>query len=296
MRQNGHNFLASNTALLLKQQPPLTATLTTSHDIHQLLQPLRKHLIEHPVYDRIQTLAQLHVYMEHHVFAVWDFMSLIKSLQQSLTCTTLPWLPTANRLSRRLINEIVLCEESDDGTDGTYHSHFEMYLCAMDQAGADTGPINRFLNLVRSGVPVSKSLRAAKAPLPAEWFVNNSWRIIESGKPHMIAAAFALGREEIIPEMFKSLVDLQTRLPQSVSIFIDYLERHISIDGDHHTPMALTMLRELCEDDETRKAEAEAAASESLQARIKLWDGVVKEIDRRTTSSITDSCTTYQPV
>jgi hypothetical protein len=275
--------LASNTALVLEQQPPLTATLTTSHDIHQLLQPLRKHLIEHPVYDRIQTLAQLHVYMEHHVFAVWDFMSLIKSLQQSLTCTTVPWLPTANRLSRRLINEIVLCEESDDGPDGTYHSHFEMYLSAMDQAGADTGPITRFLNLVRSGEPVPKSLRAAKAPVPSESFVNNSWRIIETGKPHVIAAAFALGREEIIPEMFKSLVDLQTRLPQSVSIFINYLARHISIDGDHHMPMALTMLRELCEDDETRQAEAEAAASESLRARIKLWDGVVKEIDRRST-------------
>jgi hypothetical protein len=278
------------------QQPPLTVPLTTSHDIHQLLQPLRQQLIEHPVYHRIQTLAQLQVYMEHHVFAVWDFMSLIKSLQQRLTCTTVPWLPTANRLSRRLINEIVLCEESDDSADGTFNSHFEMYLSAMNQAGANTRPINKFLDLVRLGLSVPKSLRVANAPRQAESFVNNSWQIIESGKPHVIAAAFALGREEIIPEMFKALTDLQTRLPQNVSIFIDYLERHISIDGDHHKPMALTMLRELCEEDEGKQAEAEAAASGSLQARIKLWDGVVKEIDRRSNSHSTDSCPTHQPV
>jgi hypothetical protein len=247
--------------------------------IKQRLDPLRAQLLKHEVYDRIQTLAQLRVYMEHHVFAVWDFMSLLKALQQNLTCVSLPWVPTADPLSRRLINEIVLSEESDNTEDGSYTSHFELYLAAMSQCGADRSAINRFLTILPSATSLDRALTVGRVPPAALEFVRSTWQVIETGKPHMIAAAFALGREEVIPEMFQSLTKgMAGRFPEQLRIFNDYLERHIRLDGDQHSPMALVMLQKLCGEDERKQEEVEKAARIALLARIKLWDGVLREL------------------
>ena len=105
----------------------------------------RRALLEHPLYGRLQTLSHLAVFMEHHVFAVWDFMSLLKALQVRLTCASVPWLPQGNAQVRRLVNEIVLGEESDALPSGGATSHFELYLQAMQEAGADTSQMNQFI-------------------------------------------------------------------------------------------------------------------------------------------------------
>jgi len=102
-------------------------------EIKEDIAPLRESLLNHPVYDRIGTLEQLHVFMRYHVFAVWDFMSLLKALQWSLGTWNLPWLPSAKTSAVRSVNEIVLGEESDEDEQGAYASHFELYLRAMRQ-------------------------------------------------------------------------------------------------------------------------------------------------------------------
>src|ERR1700760_2966336 len=114
------------------------------------IEPLRKQLIEHPLYKHINSLNELSVFMEHHVFAVWDFMSLLKALQQKLTCTTLPWMPAGNANTRYLINEIVTGEESDIDEYGNRTSHFELYLKAMAQAGASAEAIDDLFNELNS--------------------------------------------------------------------------------------------------------------------------------------------------
>ncbi len=87
------------------------------------IEPLRQQIIHHKVYSAIRTIEDLNVFMEHHVFAVWDFMSLLKSLQNKLTCTSVPWFPRGDADSRFLINEIVVGEESDIDSHGIRKSH-----------------------------------------------------------------------------------------------------------------------------------------------------------------------------
>ena len=81
--------------------------------IKKVIEPLRQEIINHKVYSVINDIDDLKIFMEYHVFAVWDFMSLLKSLQNNLTCTNIPWFPVGSAETRYLINEIVAGEESD---------------------------------------------------------------------------------------------------------------------------------------------------------------------------------------
>ena len=228
----------------------------------------------HPLYEHIHTIEDVRTFMEHHVFAVWDFMSLLKVLQRRLTCIDIPWLPAEDDTACRLINEIVLGEESDEDNGG-YTSHFAMYLDAMAMCGADLSRIGSFIDELRRGMDVRGALVSARVPAPAARFVGTTWEFIDAGSVHAVAAAFTLGREDVIPDMFRALVaDLRLRFPGQLDRFHTYLERHIHLDEEHHTPMALRMLQGLCGDDERRWTECARAASKAIEARIALWDGI----------------------
>ncbi len=241
--------------------------------------PLRDRVASHEVYRSLDTLEHVRLFMEHHVFAVWDFMALVKSLQQILTCTSVPWVPHGDPVSRRLINEITLDEESDDSGQGGYLSHFELYLEAMEQCGANPSCINDFVARIRTGEDVSAALHHCNAPQPSQTFVTTTWQILSSRVPHQIAAAFAIGREEIVPEMFQVVIHtIQERFPKHMTRFGYYLERHINVDRERHAPMAMRMLAKLCGDEIDRWQEATEAARMALQARLRLWDEVKEHI------------------
>ncbi len=247
--------------------------------VRSSLWPIRKQLVEHELYQHVKTLADLRIFMEHHVFAVWDFMSLLKALQLRLTCVAIPWVPQGSPLSRRLINEMVLEEESDQENVGTYISHFELYRAAMEQCGADISLINVFLDSIYQGKGICEALKTAGVPQAAQVFVETTWKIIESGSIHAIAAAFTLGREDPIPHMFRVLVATHYKhFPGQLSFFRHYLERHIHLDEERHTPMAFQVLTELCNNDSRKWREVEETARIALNARIALWNAVVEQI------------------
>ncbi|WP_433325170.1 DUF3050 domain-containing protein [Spirillospora sp. CA-294931] len=247
--------------------------------LKKVIEPARAEVVGHPVYTRLRTIEDVRVFTENHVFAVWDFMSLLKNLQRTLTCVEVPWTPRGSGESRRLINDIVLVEESDELGDG-FVSHFELYVRAMEEAGADTGPVEAFLERIRSGAGVRAALTDASVPRAAAAFTATTWDFIENAEPHRQAAAFAFGREDLIPEMFDQVVGIGER-DGRLATFCDYLARHIEVDGEEHTPMAMAMVADLCGDDTAKWDDCADTVTGALAARGALWDGIVAELDGR---------------
>jgi hypothetical protein len=242
------------------------------------LRPLYRLLSEHRLYRSFEEVNDLRLFMESHIFAVWDFMSLLKALQRGLTCVDVPWVPSRFAESRRLVNEIVLGEESDV-YKGMAMSHFEIYRRAMQECGADLFAINNLLRELEGGASWDRALERSGAPAAAQRFVRSTFGCLAEEKLHVTAAAFTFGREDLIPDMFRGFIrDQDERLSGRLSIFRWYLDRHIEVDGDEHGPMALRMIGELCGRDETKWHEAEAAAEQALLARVALWDGVADAI------------------
>jgi Protein of unknown function (DUF3050) len=251
----------------------------TTHPAVELVEQVaaaRERVVTHPLYDSLDSRSAIATFMEHHVFAVWDFMSLLKSLQRELTCVTVPWVPTGSTDSRRLINAIVLAEESDEVAGG-YVSHFEWYVAAMAEAGADHSVVDRFIDLIRAGEPVPTALGSAGAPRPSAEFVSATWSSVWSAPVHCQAAAFAFGREDLIPDMFTRVVAVNKE-QGGLQKFGDYLERHIEVDGEEHTPMAIQVLVDLCGDDMTKWRDCMNTVEAALDARSRLWDGILAAI------------------
>ena len=243
------------------------------------IEPLRKQLIAHELYNSINTLDDLRLFMQHHVFAVWDFMSLLKALQHSLTCTTLPWMPVGSANTRYLINEIVTGEESDVDHTGERTSHFELYLKAMEQGGCDASAILSLFEQLSWHHEINTALKNANVPQTAREFVEHTFDVIATGKTHLQAAVFTFGREDLIPGMFVEMVKkLNAQLPGKVEIMLYYLERHIEVDGDHHSQLAYQMTAELCGEDNDKWSEATVAVKAALQARLAFWDGILEGI------------------
>lgn len=239
----------------------------------------RNDLLKHEVYQQLSSIDELNVFMEQHVFAVWDFMSLLKALQKEINCVKSPWIPEYEAPVRRLINEIVLEEETDVDQEGNYVSHFELYLKAMTESGANLDEVMGLLGQLKQGIDVHQAISRLNVTEEVKTFCDFTFKIIEEGKLHKIAAAFTFGREDLIPDMFKQIVEkINATTAGKLSTLIYYLDRHIELDEGVHGPLAYKMIEMLCKDDDKKWRECEEVAIESLKMRVKLWDGVLSAL------------------
>ncbi|RRJ91831.1 DUF3050 domain-containing protein [Paenimyroides tangerinum] len=249
--------------------------------VNELIKEERNLLLKHSLYKKIEKIEDLQKFLEGHVYAVWDFMSLLKALQQKLTCTTTPWFASENPETRYLINEIVLAEESDLAIDGSRLSHFEMYIDAMRDSNANTTMVLNFINEVRNGNSIFEVIEKSELHPNIKSFLNFSFDVIERGKTHEIAAAFTFGREDLIPDMFTEILkNFQINFPETdLSKLIYYFERHIELDADEHGPMAFKMIDYLCGEDEQKWQEVLSISKEALEKRYLLWNAIEEQID-----------------
>jgi hypothetical protein len=248
--------------------------------INREIQAQKERLLQHSLYDKVKTIADLNCFLENHVYAVWDFMSLLKGLQAQLTCTTTPWFPTKNLGTRYLINEIVLAEESDLTIDGRRQSHYEMYVEAMESCGANTKGIEHFLSEVHSLHNIYVAIKKSNLHPNIKAFLDFTFRVLDEGKSHKIAAAFTFGREDLIPSMFTVILkNFQANFPETdLSKLIYYFERHIELDADEHGPMAMKMITELCGTDAQKWNDVAEISVLALEKRIGLWDAIEEQI------------------
>lgn len=242
----------------------------------EFIQRLRDRLDSHPIYAALTSLDNLRVFMQHHVYSVWDFMSLIKYLQHQVAPARWPWTPHGDASVQRFITELVMEEESDVALPGQagHTSHFMLYLAAMREIGADAETPLRFVECV-ADKGIEAALQSGLVPAPSLAFTRSTFACIDSGKPHAVAAALALGREHVIPAMFRALLARMTVSEQQAPSFHYYLNRHVLLDEDFHAPLSLRLLAVLCGEDATKWQEAETAALQAVDARLQFWDGVM---------------------
>ncbi|MCH2184251.1 DUF3050 domain-containing protein [Myxococcota bacterium] len=242
-------------------------------DCLALLAPLREALLSHRVYSTLSNEVALGCFMEHHVWAVWDFMAVLKAIQSHFTCVETPWVPRGNPMLRRFVNEIVLIEESDETSRG-HLSHFELYCLAIEEGGADPRAVMGVVEQLRQGVSMTKALAACTGA--GADFSRHTLRVVDQGTPAEWVGVFAFSREEIIPDLFRQVVNRLVQDGGRGRLLLEYLERHIEIDGDHHGPLARRMMEAVCGDRPADWERAFRAAEKALQARKMLWDAAWK--------------------
>jgi hypothetical protein len=245
-----------------------------------LVESLQQRLDSHPIYAALQSVEDLRVFMAHHVYSVWDFMSLIKYLQHEVAPARWPWTPGRDASVQRFINELVLEEETDEsapGQGGEFSSHFMLYIDAMREIGADAGKPLQFVRAIEES-GLEAALNSGLVPAPSLQFTRTTFGFIQSGRPHAVAAALALGREHVIPAMFRAFLSRMHISEAQAPTFHFYLNRHIHLDEDFHAPLSLRLLQALCGGEADRRREAEAAAIQAVEARVALWDGVLQAL------------------
>lgn len=224
---------------------------------------------KHEIYKHLSDMEALKTFASYHVFCVYDFMFLAKSLQHALAPSGPEWRGNlVSSAATRAINEIILEEESDVDPKGGFISHHDLYLRAMTEIGANSSLINSF----------KKTRDLSQLPAPVSNFLAYHLDLAKNGNPMEIAGAFFLGRESLLPHVFEAIVDI---LPEEKApTLYYYLVRHIELDGRNHSELGEAIISEIAEKQGEDISLAFAAGEKTLNLRLALWDFILEEIKK----------------
>ena len=265
--------------------------MLNSTKILKELKPYRDLLVSHRIYKSVRSVSDAKTFMKSHVYAVWDFMSLLKSLQAKMTVSQIPWFPCPDRISANFINSIVLSEESDNFSNNPEESmsHYELYIEGMKELGAFTEPIESLISDVKKGSSIDQILASHSInyssiiPTKTINFVKKNLKNAQEGSEVQVAASFLFGREDPIPDMFQGLLNEIDHSGIQAEKFKIYLKRHILLDRDNHGPLSMIIMNRICQDDQNRWKQVFESAREAILDRIELWDGILEQLDQKPT-------------
>ena len=242
------------------------------------LSQLKKSIRGHTLFSNKLSNRQIAIFMESHIYSVWGFMSLLKSLQYALSSNNLPWIPTSNTTNGlvNFINEIVLSEESEHIKGIGFISHFEIYLLAMEEIGAKVNNIKKLIKNIENNKKYKNAILDIKIHKEVRDFLDFDIKTSQSNSLPKIIGGFTLAREQVIPNMFEYIIPA-IKDKKSAKHFITYLRRHISIDGDRHGPLASKLLETICSSNKDM-CTAYQSGIKSLKLRLKVWDKVASEL------------------
>ena len=172
----------------------------------QDLEPLKDKLRNHSLYNNIKDVEDLKIFSSTHVYAVWDFMSLLKFLQIKLTSTSLPWFPSKNTTTAKLINEIVAGEETDEDQNGKPMSHFEMYIDSIQEFGLNTDEILNNIISLNQLESIEEDIDKLNIKEYVKNFLKFTFSVIKRGNVHEVASVFTFGREDLRVDSYKNTV------------------------------------------------------------------------------------------
>jgi hypothetical protein len=237
------------------------------------LSPYRARLREHALYRELTDLNALKWFMSIHVYAVWDFMNLLTSLQGTFTSVSAPWKPPKDAQLARFINAIKLEEESDV-IEGEATSHFQYYIKSMKALEVDTTEIELLLEAL-THQSYESILEESYIPEVVRPFLRTTYECIQSGTLGTVAS-FTFGRETVIPDMFIHILEACQHEDPAIDAFKRYLARHIELDGNEHGDLAIGLVSHICGDNMDHWLQVERMAKRSILARVELYDRILE--------------------
>lgn len=227
-------------------------------------------LESHKLYDRIFDDYSLRLFVEHHVVCVWSYNYLLRNIYQELVSMIQPLNSQAQKEALRIISEAILEEEVEEQTDGSLLSHLEIYLEAMQELGADVGPILSFFDMQESGASWQESLAASHFPASVAQYARSMGELFERPLHERAAVLFYEG-EPFIPDTFLNRLG-QLGARHDVNRLLDYFERHIEGLKRPGFSTSGRLVEIFCGDNPQLNDEAEKAAEQAMQIRIDLWN------------------------
>lgn len=268
---------------------PIVATIppdSRREAVARLVEHESDELTQHPILHAVSDRAGLRVFMASHVYAVWTHISLVKRLQHELTSVAVPWVPPRSRHAARLINELVTGVECDLDADGAPISHYELYLDAMQNVGADTRSIRRFVQLIDDGSSsaLERAFDSATTPQHVRTYVRHALRVARQGSLAQVMGCFLHERDISLQQSITRLLAEWTRTSPALPRLAYYLERHSQLECGRHAERLQRVVQELDSTSPRFADDVLASARESLGTRIRFWDGVLAEIRHSTAS------------
>lgn len=234
-------------------------------------------LANHKLYERVNDELSLRLFMEHHVICVWSYNFLLREIHQELVGLIHPLNSQSQKEAIRLVSEMILEEELEEQQDGSLLSHFEIYLEAMQDLGANISPIVSFFDLQDSGQNWQTALKHARFPTAVSRYARKMNRFAQAPLHEKAAALFYEG-EPFIPDTFLLRIG---QLGNTVKIgrLLDYFERHIEGLRSPGFSASGRLVEILCNNDEKMSLEAEQSAEEAMKNRVELWGYITGQLE-----------------